>query len=245
MDPLTDEIIATDYELKPVLKLLLKSEHFFGDDISDRNNLIGAMISSPLEQIMFCVGVFDIDYSKMSVNAEKQRRFFYNWLFKTLQASGMELFRPSDVAGYPAYYQVPTFYREWFNSSTILARYKLPEMILTKKRVLSPGNLQGMQKFDVVQWFMNHVEPSKRADADEVVTFFLKYLLSSVPEGERYNYYYQDVFLGEGLTEDNWRFNAWGAFESSGYTEENYFLVEQPLKDLFSAILYSPEFQLL
>ena len=57
--------------------------------------------------------------------------------------AGMILFAPDTVAGYPAIYQAPDFDRQWFSSSTILARYRMIECLITGRNALGQNGQFG------------------------------------------------------------------------------------------------------
>ena len=199
------------------------------------------MIKSPLELLTHTSAVLQFDWPTMKNKPFTSSKYYNGWFKQVLQDAGMKLFAPSDVAGYPAYYQIPNFYREWFNSSTILSRYSLPEMVLTNQKVIRGGKIAGLQAFDVIPWFMNNVT-TNRDDAFNVVNSFLQFNLGYVPDGDRYDYYLNDIFL-DNLHPNSWKFDNWLPFEASGYTEDSF--VRTPLENLLRAILYSQEYQLM
>ena len=51
----------------------------------------------------------------------------------------MELYNPDSVAGYPAYYQEPSFDRIWFSSNTLIGRYKLIESLIMGRNTITPN----------------------------------------------------------------------------------------------------------
>jgi hypothetical protein len=62
-----------------------------------------------------------------------------------LLSSGMHIFSPDNVAGYPAIYQSPNFDRQWFSSNTILSRYRLIECLISGRNKLANNGLIGTQ----------------------------------------------------------------------------------------------------
>jgi uncharacterized protein (DUF1800 family) len=91
VDQMAKLIIDNGFELKPMLKKLFKSQHFF-DDLS-----IGNQIKSPAETIVALVK--HIDYSD---------RYARN----IMAALGLELFNPPNVAGWRGY-------RAWVSTKTL------------------------------------------------------------------------------------------------------------------------------
>jgi uncharacterized protein (DUF1800 family) len=126
IEPLAALLQQSNYELKPVLRVLLKSEHFY----NDQN--IGAMIKSPLDFIgqLFTTAEFSIP-----TNPQDKTRLL-NALLAVATALQQNPMDPPSVAGWPAYYQTPDFYRTWINSATLPTRYSLTDTILFGSRQL-------------------------------------------------------------------------------------------------------------
>lgn len=117
IEPMAQILIDNDYEIKPALQALLKSQHFF--DVAMR----GAMIKNPLD---FTVSVFkqlDFPYP------EDFQRLYAIWygIFRMTILQQMEYFNPPDVAGWKAYYQEPLYYRTWINATTFPVRMTLTD----------------------------------------------------------------------------------------------------------------------
>ncbi len=242
IQPLAQDLKEGNYELKRVLKRLLNSEHFYGmEENGATDTIIGATLRSPLELWCHSMSMFQIAIPDPVTDAERHRSFYNGWVRNNfLIPCGMDLWKPSDVAGYPAYYQEPSFYREWFNSSTITTRYLLGQMLLTGKKVIVGGSINGVQ-LDIVPWFVLHftADPS---NAEWVVTQFLSYLLPVPPSQDRINYFLNEIFL-DGLSPLSWFYDNWTPFEASNFTEDAY--VRTPLENLVKAIMYAPEYQLI
>ncbi len=122
--PLGDLLRSSNFEIKPVLAALLKSEHFF----------------DPLNQACFIKNPYDIIVGTL-------REFnvpvpaYTDWqngypLFANIfgEASGMQqvLFQPPDVAGWPAYYQEPMYYELWVNSNSLPRRANYTDNLINQ-----------------------------------------------------------------------------------------------------------------
>lgn len=112
--PMAQIMIDNDYEVKPALKALLESEHFF-DMLS-----IGPMIKNPIDFVMGVFNTFEISFNES--NLETYYNLMRRSLAGPLELMQMEPFNPPSVAGWKAYYQEPAFYRIWINSSTLAPR---------------------------------------------------------------------------------------------------------------------------
>lgn len=232
--PLADTLRNNDYELIPVLRQLLNSSHFFDRDDSDTaDEIIGSLIKSPVELALNTFNYFDL-----TIPTQFQLQFgFYNRsVMQTLFVrSGMDIFNPPDVAGYPAYYQTPEYNRSWFNSSTIIARYKFPQMILTNQRVLDSG-IFGTQ-LDTVSFVSNPNNVTTPENSEALVGQLLTYMLCETVDDSRFQYFHNTVFLS-GTTAEDWAME-WQQYLLTGNDDE----VRIPLNNLIQAIMYAPEYQ--
>ncbi len=234
--PLAQTMISQDFQLEPVMKQLLKSAHFYDEDDADASDeIIGALMRSPLELILHPLNYFQVAIpDPLSDTLNHYQRFYMNGLIRAFfPLTGMDLFRPSDVAGYPAYYQEPDYQKNWFNASTIIARYQLPEMLLTGRRLLYNQPL-GAQ-LDIVAYVENHI--SSPQSATILVEELLQDLLPEAADPDRFAFYRDYIFLDQVPLYD-WT-KDWQAYEQSGDDSE----IRPPLERLVTALLYSQEFQ--
>ncbi len=91
IDQMAKLVIDNGFELKPVLKRLLKSQHFF-DDLN-----VGAQIKSPAETV---IGML------------KHLKYPDRWARNIMSTLGLELFNPPNVAGWKGY-------RSWISTKTL------------------------------------------------------------------------------------------------------------------------------
>ncbi|MCC6460263.1 MAG: DUF1800 family protein [Saprospiraceae bacterium] len=242
IEPLAATFRASNYEIKPVLQQLLQSQHFFDADDSDNaNEIVGGMIKSPLELTLQTLSLFNIAIPSPTANPNIHYQQFYsaNVIQRIFGLAGLPLFFSSDVAGYPGFYQNPDYYRQWFNSSTIIARYKLPQQLLTGKTQIGNGNPNASLriKLDIAPWVKNSGFFSNPLDAYGLVQELLDYMLPEQPDNDRFNYFYITVFL-DNLPASDWTYE-WQNYLNTGSDAE----VKIPLERLVTAIMYSPEYQ--
>lgn len=238
--PLANTLIANNFEVKPVLQQLLQSQHFFDADDSDNaDEIIGGMIKSPLELNYHVVSFFGLPMADPMTNTGVYFNFFERGMLqRAFGTANLPLFFASDVAGYPAYYSEPDYSRQWFNSSTIITRYKVPEMYLSGK--LTIGGLTNQPlgtKLDIATWVKNSGVISNPLDSQVVVEDLLKYLLPEEVDTDRFNYFLIQVFL-DNLPPADWTYEWENYLTTNDATE-----VTLALERLIKAILYSPEFQ--
>jgi len=239
--PLAQTFRSNNFELKPVLEQLLQSDHFFdADDTDTADEIVGALIKSPLELALQALTFFNVPIpDPVSANDTHYNTFYSaGVLERMLERAGMPLFYPNDVAGYPGYYQYPDLNRQFFNSATIVARYKLPQMLLTG--TYAWGNSAGESigtKLDAAVWARDSGTISDPADAYILVQDLLTYFFPETPDDDRFAYFLDTVFL-DGLPASDWTYE-WQSFISTGNDSE----VKIPLGRLINAAMYAPEYQ--
>ena len=193
---------------------------------------------SPFEILMHTLSFFEIEVPDYQTDSYNHYHRWYKLTVKDVitTMAGMTFFSPDSVAGYPAYYQEPDFSRNWFNGSTLIARYKQPEILLTGNRILASGNNGGVQ-LDIVDFVANSGVFSDPGNAQTLVTEFLHYLLPETALSMRLSYYYFS-FL-DGLSPINWQFE-WANYVNTG----NDSAVKIPLETLFKLVISSQEYGL-
>ena len=239
--PLSNTLIFNNFEVKPVLEQLLASQHFFdADDSNITDEIVGGMIKSPLELALQSISFFDIQIPDPMTQPLTHYRTFYEQaiLTRMFGSANLPIFFPSDVAGYPGLYSDPDFSRQWFNSSTIIARYKVPAMLLTGTRQFGGGVNQTIGvKLNIAPWVKNSGFFSDPLDPYLLVQELLAYMLPEEVDGDRFNYFYNSVFLDQ-LPPADWTYE-WQAYLNSGNATE----VTLWLERLINAVMYSPEYQ--
>lgn len=236
--PLANELMSNNYEINPIIRRLLGSLHFYDLDDSDNNNeIIGAFLKSPLDLVLGSMAYFNLPVASPIDSPQAHYQILYTrGIIQTMfVGTGFDPFAPADVAGYPAYYQTPDYNRAWFNSSTIIPRYKLPEMFLTGLRVIANGIL-GTQ-LNIVAFVQNTNNISDPTNAYTLVTELLRYTLPEMPDNDRVDYFLNTVFLN-GLPADDWTYE-WQNFITTGDNTE----IKLPLENLLKALMFSPEYQ--
>ena len=154
--PLAQQLYQENYNIFPVVKRLLKSQHFFDAADSDSTDeILGSIVKSPVQLLSSTITNLGFSIPSPEDDMENYYKFSINFLRNTyFPMSGMNLFAPDTVAGHPAIYQSPDFDRHWFSSSTILARYRLIECLITGRNKLG-GNGQFGSELDTVAFVEN------------------------------------------------------------------------------------------
>ncbi|QQS50053.1 MAG: DUF1800 family protein [Bacteroidota bacterium] len=234
--PLANTLSANNYEIQAVLKQLFKSQHFYdADDALTSNNNIGGVIKSPVD---LCVGLLRF-FETVLPDRDTQTTAFYNdfinGILPRFVEQGLNFYEPFEVAGFPAFHQMPGFGRNWVMPTELARRYQVGEVFM--KRI---GGTEGFSfRMDVFGWVENSGHISDPGDANELVTFFTTHLLAVQINTERYEYFLNTVFL-DTLTAASWR-NEWGVYKGGGSDT----VVRERIEYLVSKLIQTPEFQLL
>jgi uncharacterized protein (DUF1800 family) len=238
--PLATQFKTGGYEIAPILQTLLTSRHFYGADApASIENIVGGMLKSPLELAYQSISFFNIPLPNPSTEITPRFRFFSQGVWdRMLTLSGFPLFQAADVAGYPGYYQGPDYSHSWFNSSTIIGRYKLPTMLISGRLTVG-GNANGQlnAKLNVAPWLRNSGFCTDPSDPHVLVDELLRYMLARPVDSARFNYFYQDIFLNN-LPPADWTYE-WENYISTNNDVE----VKIALERLITAIMYSQEYQ--
>lgn len=115
-------IFRKDYEIKPVLTALFKSQHFFDE------TLYGSQIKSPLDLI---VGTFR-NFSYQVPDPVKERIKYdaaTTYLYARSREQQMDIIDQPNVFGWRPYYDTE-FYAIWINSTTLALRGGLTDYVV-------------------------------------------------------------------------------------------------------------------
>jgi uncharacterized protein (DUF1800 family) len=193
--PLALQFRNGNWEIKPVLETLLKSEHFF-DPLNQ-----GCLIKSPMEHIVGLCREFAVVFPIASDYVSQ-----YNmWDRIRDQAGAMQqnLLDPPSVAGWAAYYQVPQFYEIWINSDTLPKREQFSDTMI------SNGITQGGKTIviDAVAFTKTLANPS---DPNLLINDALD-ILYRVPLSDQSKQTIKQQILLSNQTQDYYWTNAWNA----------------------------------
>lgn len=148
IDPLAQLLVSNNWEIKPVLKALFTSEHFFATDNR------GCMIKSPTDFIVGLCREFNVvipDGNDVLIRYNHWNNF-RRFAANMLQSLG----QPPDVAGWKAYYQKPMYYEMWINADTYPARIKFTDEMASFGYVYSGNRAQ----IDIVAFAKSLPNPS-------------------------------------------------------------------------------------
>ncbi len=233
IEPLAATFRSNDYEIGPVLRQLLSSEHFYDmDDALTPNDNIGALIKSPIDIIVGAMRYFEL--SMPSAPAELYDKVYSN-LLQDIDLQGMSFFTPIDVAGYPPYHQEPVYNRNWITPNYLARRYQFANNLVTG---IEDGNGNILFKLDVVAFVENMANISDPGNPRTLVTELVNYMFTNDIPVERYDYFLNDILLAN-LQESHWT-DEWNDYKNTG----DDMGVRGQLELLIIALMQSPEYQL-
>jgi uncharacterized protein (DUF1800 family) len=239
IEPLAQILINNNYEILPVVKTLLSSEHFYDADDSDAtDNTIGAIIKSPLQLLSEICSLFNVSYPDATSDALRYySNFFFNFIHNTyFKAAGMEFYNPDSVAGYPPYYQEPSFDQIWFSSNNIIGRYKIIESFIIGRNTITP-NANIYANIDTVLFVKNKTD--NPSDPNLLITEIANLLYPESIDTDRINYF-KSFLVDEGFPDYYWT-SAWNQYIGNNDATT----VKLRLDALIIAMVNAAEFQLM
>lgn len=226
--PLAQIFRNNNYEIKPVLDALFKSEHFF-DPLNQ-----GCQIKSPVDINVSLCREFGVVFPATSdyVNA------YYMWDYIRSQASNMQqnIGDPPDVAGWKPYYQAPQFYEIWINSDTLPKRNQFSDILANNGFTRNGKNI----KIDFIAFAKKMPNPG---DPNELINDSITYLFRLPLLAASKNQLKTDILLS-GQTQDHYWTDAWAAYIANPNDVANATIVKNRLRDLYQYLMRLAEYQL-
>lgn len=227
--PLAQIFRANNYEIKPVVEALLKSEHFF--DVLNQ----GCLIKSPMDILVGCCREFGVVFPPVSTDYTGAYNTWQliNALSITLQ---QYLGDPPNVAGWPAYYQQPQFNEIWINTDTFPKRNQFTDQMLGNGYTRSGKNI----RIDPTVFAKSLPNPG---DPNLLISDSVKYLFRLPLTQASMDQLKKDILLS-GQTQDFYWTNAWNAWIANPNDTTNATIVKTRLKDLYQYLMKLAEYQL-
>ena len=235
--PLADDLYNNGYEILPVVKRLLESQHFFDAADSDpTDEIIGSIIKSPLQLLSSTITNLGFNIPDPENDMENYYKFVMFFMRNTyFPMAGMNVFAPDTVAGHPAIYQSPDFDRHWFSSSTILARYRLIECLITGRNKLGGNGFFGSE-LDTVAFVEN--TSANPGNIYYLVDEIANILYPNPIDQDRVDYFAELIL--EGYPSYYWTDTCDEYFATGENT-----IVKTRLDLLIGAMINAPEYQLM
>jgi uncharacterized protein (DUF1800 family) len=189
--PLASILRSSNYEIKPMLSALFKSEHFF--DMDNR----ACYIKSPLD---FVVGALREFNAAVPVYTNWQTGYgFFAQLYSHAGDMQQYLFQPPDVSGWSSYHQDPMYYELWVNSNSLPRRADFTDALIK-------DNILDLRAF--ANYSTNPANPDTLIS--DITQLLLRYPLSDNSK----NYVKTKFLLNNGTDNTIWT-NAWNSNNTS------------------------------
>ena len=245
------------YDLKPILKALLSSEHFYNAE------QIGCMIKNPYDFAMGMSRMFDAKIHDLmdkkiipdsvfnsmaagfknnyvAVLAHRQAQYLQGLCFK----AGMIVSGVPDVSGYPAYDQSPDFHHLWINATYLRNRKEVVHFDLQPPNGYFVGFLTmsdslvdfGINNDPIVCTFASKLK--NHEDLDDFIQQNIDYfLVKDLPQEEKEKL----KFILNNTTNDSW-IVAWNKYKAD---KREFPSAYHKLRLFYESLFSYAEFQLM
>ena len=225
--PMANLFRTSNYEIKPVLKALFSSEHFF--DPVNR----ACLIKSPIDLCTGLVREFSIIFPDAS---DYINQYFMHDYIRT-QASNMQqnIGDPPGVSGWSAYYQEPQFHELWINADTLPRRNQFSDVMIGN------GYTRNGKKINIdILAFVNTL--SNPSNPNILISDSLE-ILYAIDITQQVKDFLKSILLS-GQSSDSYWTDAWTTYKANTGNTVNRNIVLNRLKAMFKYLMNLPEYQL-
>jgi uncharacterized protein (DUF1800 family) len=223
--PMAQILIDNTYEIKPALRALLNSQHFF-----DFLN-VGPMIKHPIDFLFSILKPFEVEFP---TSLNQNYSIWWTLFRNTADPLQMTYYNPPSVAGWKAWYQEPSFYRSWINSVTLPLRMAVAST-LAKSGYKSSGVTVRISPLKFVEKLKNPFDPNDLID--EIAKILLPQPLSSSQRN-----ILKSVLI-PGLPDFEWTVE-YTDYRNNPTNTSLAAAVETKLRNMLEVMLLLPEFNL-
>ncbi len=227
ISPLADIFRTNNYEIKPVLAALFKSEHFY--DVLNQ----GCIIKTPLDIVIGSLREYNVNMPLASDWATSYS--LWNTLYSNMILQGVNLHDPPNVAGMPAYYQEPLFHEIWITTDSLPKRNQFTDLMANSGYTTNGFKMQ----FDFVAYAKTLTNPGNPNDLVEETLKYL-YRMNLSPQVKQQM---KTQMLLSGQQYDYYWTNAWSAYIANPSTA-NFNIINIRVRDLFRYLMNLSEYQL-
>ncbi len=220
IEPMAALIRENNYEIKPALDALLRSEHFYSSSVR------GCMVNHPIDFIFKMFNSFEV------VIPDTVSTKYRTWvlIYRALLPLDMVILKHPSVAGWKAFYQGPQYYETWANSASLPLREKVVNTLLegftVSQQVIRIETLTMITKLN------DSLNPTS-------LIVELTNLLFPYPISEDQITYLKDILI-PGLPDFEWTVE-YSEYLDDPTDNDKRIAIENKLKALFGAILKMPE----
>jgi len=223
IEPLAQLLREQNYEVKPLLSVMLKSEFFYADCI------IGCMIKNPMDFVLSTLNIFNVQ-----VTEELSKQYvLWRRIYDSITLNQMAYFYHPSVAGWKAYYQSPGYYHIWLSSVTLPLRQNYMDLLANGSTV--QGNFFGIDVLSFVEGLENPT------NLDELILGYER-LIYCKPLSLNQRLQMKEVVL-QGLPDFEWTIE-YGDYVANPDDEDKKLAIENKLILLTLNMLRLPEYHL-
>ncbi len=226
IQPLANQFRAGGYQVQPVLEALLKSQHFY--DECPR----GSIIKSPIDYLLHMTQTLNFEMPKKLTD----KYYIWRLIFIGLRNADQAPFYIPSVAGWPAYYQEPVYYKYWISAVSLPQRKKTTNDFIYGK-IRKGKTYYGLQLVDVVDDFDNPFDPN--ALVKQLADLVMPYPLT-----DKQLEYLKTIGLIPGLPDFEWT-EEYGDYRDNPKDETKKKTVLNRLRHLMDTMLNLPEYQMM
>lgn len=226
IEPLADVFRNNNYDIKAVVGALLKSEHFF--DVANQ----GCLIKSPTDFTIGLMRQLGVEYPDDSKTVSQY--YFWQITSQVCALQQQDVGDPPNVAGWPAYYQVPQYHEIWINSDTLPKRNQITDIMIlagikrdTETLIIDPIKVAEM--FD------------KPESATDLVNDLVDYMYTLDVSSDQKEFMLSNLLSGQN--ESYWT-SAWNDYQGDKSNTTYKTVVNLRLQGLIRYIMNLGEFQL-
>jgi len=227
--PLAKIMRDNNFEVKPVLRELLSSSHFY------ETTYIGAQIKSPADMLIGMLRETDVQFA--SADAYAINYPLWNQLVAYLTNMQQNLGDPPDVSGWKAFYQEPGFYEYWINTDTLPKRIQYLDILATTGYTMN-GFKVAVNGVNLVRKFSRPENPNFLID--DLVNHLLGIGITPAHKTQLK----RDILLA-GQSEDYYWTNAWETYVATPSNAANTKHVTTAITSLVKYLMNLPEYQLM
>ncbi len=185
--PMAEILQSNNYDVKPALAVLFKSEHFY--DVLNQ----ACYIKNPYDMIAGTLREFNVSFPAYTDYVTGYPLFYS--IYQKAADMQLQLFQPPDVSGWPSYYQEPMHYELWVNSNSLPKRAGFTDALVNDSVI-------------DVRAFANY--SSNPADPNQLINDMTALLLR-YPLSNASRVYIKTHFLTNNTTDDTIWTNAWNS----------------------------------
>ncbi|MCX6148836.1 MAG: DUF1800 domain-containing protein [Candidatus Kapabacteria bacterium] len=224
--PMAKILRDNNFEIKPVLKALFSSAHFYDDQLN------GSQVKNPIDFINSIFKSFEVKFPSPTPIPATLVVDTYYALYNYYAVFGigldLNLGDPPNVAGWGAYYQIPSFYHIWLSAVTMTNRIKITDAMSTV----------GVKRQNFLSFVSKFAKPEEASGViDEASEFILPAPITQIQKEFLLN-----AFMG-GLPADAWAME-WDNHIKNPNDANTILGLNSKLSNLFRAMLSMAEFQL-